>query len=202
MVFKEGVIHTDPAFVFFEVSAPPSQLDLHLKSQYGRWDRDTRSWLQDAVTSPCIDAGDPNAAWTTEPWPNGKRINLGFYGGTRQASMSGNPSDFDLSGKVDLADFSQLVELWLNDLPSDIHDLNNDGRIDLLDLEQFSRQWLRQNKSHADFDLDQDVDLDDFLTFSGAWLKEGSLLSEDLNRDGIVNEHDFTLFSRQWLWNY
>jgi hypothetical protein len=115
--------------------------------------------------------------------------------------MSGNPADFDLSGKVDLADFSQLVELWLSDLPSDIHDLNRDGRIDLLDLEQFSRQWLRQNKSQADFDLDQDVDIEDLITFSGVWLKEGSALSEDLSRDGIVNGYDFALFSRQWLWS-
>jgi hypothetical protein len=73
LLYKKGILHTDPNFVFYDPAAPLSQLDLHLKSQYGRWDRGTRSWIQDAVTSPCIDTGDPNAAWTAEPWPNGKR---------------------------------------------------------------------------------------------------------------------------------
>jgi hypothetical protein len=40
------------------------------------------------MTSPCIDAGDPNSDWTGEIWPHGERINMGTYGGTQQASMS------------------------------------------------------------------------------------------------------------------
>ncbi|MHC4694548.1 MAG: right-handed parallel beta-helix repeat-containing protein, partial [Planctomycetota bacterium] len=32
--------------------------DYHLKSQAGRWDANSQSWVQDDVTSPCIDAGD------------------------------------------------------------------------------------------------------------------------------------------------
>lgn len=201
VLYNQGVIHTNPNFVFYDPNLQaPSQQDLHLQSQYGRWDRQTGLWIQDAVTSPCIDAGDPNAPWTAEPWPNGKRINFGFYGGTPRASMNGNPADFDLNGIVDLADFSQLVELWLNDLASDYHDLNRDGRIDLLDLDLFSRQWLRQTKNRADFNQDQRVDLEDLISFSGAWLKEGPALVQDLSGDAIINGHDFALFSRQWLW--
>ena len=31
--------------------------DYHLRSQTGRWDPTTQEWVQDDVTSPCIDAG-------------------------------------------------------------------------------------------------------------------------------------------------
>jgi hypothetical protein len=54
----------------------------------GRWDPNSGSWVKDDVTSPCIDAGDPNSDWSGENWPHGKWINMGAYGGTRQGSMS------------------------------------------------------------------------------------------------------------------
>jgi predicted outer membrane repeat protein len=56
--------------------------DYHLKSQAGRWDPQERHWICDNVTSPCIDAGDPNTDWTGELWPHGGRVNMGAYGGT------------------------------------------------------------------------------------------------------------------------
>jgi hypothetical protein len=62
--------------------------DYHLKSQAGRWDTASESWVQDVVTSPCIDAGDPTIPVGEEPQPNGGRINLGAYGGTAEASKS------------------------------------------------------------------------------------------------------------------
>ena len=40
------------------------------------------------ANSPCIDAGDPNAIYESEPAPNGERINLGAYGGTSQAKVT------------------------------------------------------------------------------------------------------------------
>ena len=61
--------------------------------------------------SPCIDAGDPKDHVWQEPIPNGKRINMGTYGGTRQASkgtgcliyhvdgINGNDTDNGLSKK-------------------------------------------------------------------------------------------------------
>jgi chitinase len=42
----------------------------------------------DKVSSPCLDAGDPNSDYSDEPIPNGGRINLGAYGGTAYASLS------------------------------------------------------------------------------------------------------------------
>ncbi len=62
--------------------------DYHLKSQAGRWDPKAERWVTDGVTSPCIDAGDPNSPVGDEPEPNGGRVNMGAYGGTAEASMS------------------------------------------------------------------------------------------------------------------
>lgn len=62
--------------------------DYHLKSKIGRWDPYGRTWVQDDVSSLCIDAGDPNMPVGDEPMPNGRRINIGVYGGTDEASMS------------------------------------------------------------------------------------------------------------------
>ncbi len=77
------------------VQAEPSDLntiwidgDYHLKSQAGRWEPYSASWVADDFTSPCIDAGDPNSSIGEEPKPNGGIINMGAYGGTPQASMS------------------------------------------------------------------------------------------------------------------
>ena len=65
--------------------------DYHLKSEAGRWDPLSECWVIDDVTSPCIDAGDPNHPIGGELIPNGGRINMGAYGGTREASMSTAP---------------------------------------------------------------------------------------------------------------
>jgi hypothetical protein len=61
--------------------------DYHLRSQAGRWDPKAGAWVQDAATSPCIDAGDPNSPVDDEPSPNGGIIDMGAYGGTTQASL-------------------------------------------------------------------------------------------------------------------
>ncbi len=78
----QGNIDVDPLF------ADPEMGDFHLKSQAGCWDQTSQAWIQDDVTSPCIDAGDPNSNWMAEPSANDERINMGAYGGTKQASLS------------------------------------------------------------------------------------------------------------------
>ena len=78
----EGNIDTDPLF------ADPENGDYHLLSQAGRWDTISQSWIEDDVTSPCIDAGNPVNPVVQEPAPNGGRINMGVYGGTLEASKS------------------------------------------------------------------------------------------------------------------
>jgi hypothetical protein len=62
--------------------------DYCLRSQAGRWHIGSQSWVLDVMTSPCIDAGNPDSVWIAELPPNGERINMGAYGDTPQASMS------------------------------------------------------------------------------------------------------------------
>ena len=98
--------------------------DYHLKSQAGRWNPVSESWIQDDVTSPCIDAGDPNSPIGHEPFPNGGIINMGAYGGTAEASKSyfGKPvcetiiaGDINGDCKVDFDDLTILMNHWLED---------------------------------------------------------------------------------------
>ncbi len=58
----------------------------HLKSEGGRWNG--TQWVNDANTSPCIDAGDPVSDYSNEPTPNGNRINIGAFGNTTEASIT------------------------------------------------------------------------------------------------------------------
>ena len=60
--------------------------DYHLMSRKGHWDQDLKKWVNDELSSPCIDAGPPESSYGSEPAPNGMIINLGAYGGTAQAS--------------------------------------------------------------------------------------------------------------------
>jgi len=85
-----GNIDADPLFVsLYWISSNSTYAgDYHLKSQAGRWDLGSQTWVQDNVTSPCIDKGDPASPVGNEPVPNGGIINMGAYGGTAQASMT------------------------------------------------------------------------------------------------------------------
>ena len=126
----EGNIDADPCFVapgFWTLGDDDDVWiagDYHLKSQAGRYDPATQSWVIDDVTSPCIDAGDPMTPIGLEPFPNGGRVNMGAYGGTGEASKSwfGGPvcetivaGDINGDCKVDLADFALLSLHWLDD---------------------------------------------------------------------------------------
>jgi hypothetical protein len=78
----QGNLSVDPLF------ADPANRDYHLKSQAGRWDPQTKSWVVDEVTSPCVDTGDPESPVGEELSPHGDRLNMGAYGGTAEASKS------------------------------------------------------------------------------------------------------------------
>lgn len=131
----EGNIDVDPHFVapgYWDPNGTPDDPnddvyvlgDYHLKSQAGHWNEETESWVLDDVTSPCIDAGDPNAPLGDEPFPNGGYINLGAYGGTAEASRSyfGGPvcetriaGDINGDCQVDDLDLDILMSHWLMD---------------------------------------------------------------------------------------
>jgi hypothetical protein len=107
----EGNINTDPLFV------DPNNGDYHLRSERGRYWPEHDIWVLDKVTSPCIDGGDPTADPSSEPMPNGGRINMGAYGGTPYASMSEMPcldADVNRDGVVDITDLVTLMENWLD----------------------------------------------------------------------------------------
>ncbi len=68
----EGNMSSYPHFV------DPESGDYHLKS-----------W------SPCIDAGDPESDFSSEPQPNGGRVNMGAYGNTPEAATRSADTDSD-----------------------------------------------------------------------------------------------------------
>lgn len=124
-----GNIDTDPYFVQLgHWEEDPRQLtggDYHLKSEAGRWEPSSQNWVQDDVTSPCIDAGNRNSPIGLEPFPNGGVINMGAYGGTAEASKSyfGEPvcetivaGDINGDCNVDFRDLAFMAYHWLEDI--------------------------------------------------------------------------------------
>ncbi|MEN6644413.1 MAG: FlgD immunoglobulin-like domain containing protein [Armatimonadia bacterium] len=80
---------TDPTGTNGNISVDPLfDVEYRLKSHAGRWNGST--WIIDALTSPCLDAGDPTSDYSHEPSHNGGRINMGFDGNTQYASKSAN----------------------------------------------------------------------------------------------------------------
>jgi hypothetical protein len=139
-----NIIVADPCFV------DPFDGDFHLQSQAGRWNPNSQSWVTDANTSVAIDAGDPNSDWRGELWPHGKRINMGAYGGTAEASMSpssiGNIANLnnDANDMVDYNDLALFADKWLYQKVLLAEDLNRDGSVDIVDYAIFAGNWLSQ----------------------------------------------------------
>jgi hypothetical protein len=79
-------------------------------------------------------------------WPHGKRINMGAFGGTPQASMSqsdaGNIADLDGSDAVDWEDLKLITEKWLYQQLLLFEDLNRDGLVNGWDFAIFAGNWV------------------------------------------------------------
>ena len=149
-----GNIDIDPEF------ADLNNDDYHLKSTVGRWDPNNKIWVQDNVTSPCVDAGDPNIYWGQELWPHGGRINMGAYGGTSEASMSlsdiGDARDLNNDDLITWDDVLLLVEKWDSiDVPLK-QDLNLDGVVDVNDLLFYDDWSTDSNNAAPEFDSIED----------------------------------------------
>jgi len=117
-IYGADNIVADPCFANVDAN------DFHLKSQAGRWDPNTSTWVVDSNTSPCIDAGDPMSPIGLEPFPNGGIINMGAYGGTTEASKSyfGKPpcevimaGDINGDCEVNFKDFWFIAFDWLGE---------------------------------------------------------------------------------------
>jgi len=125
--------------------------DFHLMSRFGRWNPAANGgkggYAYDAQSSPGLDQGDPDAPYMLEPEPNLQRVNLGAYGNTPEASISGIwwnlPGDANDDCKVNILDMI-LIRNALGLDPSSggtwKKDVNRDGRINILDL-IFVRNW-------------------------------------------------------------
>lgn len=115
--------------------------DLVLLTQYYLASSFEDGWVPDANTSPCIDAGDPNSDWSAEPWPNVNRINMGAYGGTAQASKSGNIADLNIDGIVNFLDLAEMGRIW-GENNEIIEDLNGNGTVETGDIYIMAENWL------------------------------------------------------------
>jgi len=163
-----GNINLDPLFIdngVWDANGTPgdpandiwTQGDYHLQSNGWIWfNGGMKSWTD--ATSRCIDAGNPATPLRDEPIygdrdPEGlyginKRINMGAYGGTREASIP--PVDWMLEADID-----------------------NDGIVDIYDLNFFSEFYLMNlEQVPADFDNDDFVDLSDFAILASEWMNE------------------------------
>lgn len=103
----QGNIDAVPCFAepgFWSLTETPIEMnvafwirgDYHLRSRTGRWNPDSQTWVLDVVSSPCIDAGNPDSDCSEEMLLPGDEciINMGAYGGTPQASMSWVVGDY------------------------------------------------------------------------------------------------------------
>jgi hypothetical protein len=146
-----GNIDADPCF------ADAVNSDYHLKSEAGRWEPSSESWVQDNVTSPCIDAGNPGCPLGDEPAPNGNRRNMGAYGGTAEASKSPvnwrSIADLTNDWVVDSNDLKVFVDYWLNTGECIPGDLNRNQSANFADFALLANNWLRTSHGKSVFDF-------------------------------------------------
>ena len=137
LAWGAGMTDIDPLF------AGAAKNDFHLLSKTGRPNIAAKAgWATDEQSSPCIDAGDPAAIFSHEPFPNGGRIDVGAYGNTFEASKSepkhpAAGTDVTGDGKVTEADLEAIrANLNKNAEEGDNwkYDVNGDGKVNILDM--------------------------------------------------------------------
>lgn len=153
MAWGQGNISSYPFFVRLGNYSAGIVGDYHLRSKSGRWDPQINLWRYDAVSSPCIDAGNPGSSLDSEPWsPLNKRINMGAYGGTAQASKTplgwGLLADLTNDGIVDGQDFALQTKDCCPPGEEKPGDLNRNGIVDMGDIESLINAWLQTTIWH------------------------------------------------------
>jgi hypothetical protein len=138
--------------------------DYHLRSQGRRWDRSQKQWVSDSETSPCIDAGNPGSSLGSEPLaladdPNStfivnKRIDMGAFGGTVEASLAptgwGLMADVNNDSRVDWADFARMAANWTQSVIQCETDLTRDGLVNGMDLAHLAAEWRCEKSTPTD----------------------------------------------------
>ncbi len=147
-----GNINLPPGFADFEGN------DFHLMTQGWRWNPGTNTWVEDMITSPCIDAGNPGYLLGSEdPFrisndPNkdyglNLRINMGAYGGTDQAStpLRGSFLTADISNDkiINFDDIPPFAAGWQHSQQNLPGDFDRNGQIELMDLSILCEDWLK-----------------------------------------------------------
>jgi parallel beta-helix repeat protein len=203
-----GNIEANPCF------ADSGNGDCHLKSQAGRWNPDSESWIIDNVTSPCIDVGDPDSDWRTELWPHGCRINMGAYGGTAEASMSlydaGSVADLNIDGQIGGMDTKLLIDKWLVEEVLLPEDLNRDGKVNFADYAIFA--YIRGLPSTASNPYPTDRAIGISPTADLNWTAVGDATSYDVyfgtnnpppfigNQSSTIYDPDTMDYSTTYYW--
>ncbi|MHC4284344.1 MAG: hypothetical protein ACYSWZ_15435 [Planctomycetota bacterium] len=146
-----GNINSEPFF------ADATNGDFHLKSQAGRWNPNSESWVKDDVTSHCIDAGNPGYPLGDEPVRNGNRRNMGAYGGTAEASKSPfywrSFADLTNDWVVDSNDLKVFSDYWLETGECIPGDLNRNQSTNFADFALLANNWLRTSHGKSIFDF-------------------------------------------------
>lgn len=108
-------------------------------------------WVKDNVTSPCIDAGNPAEPWQNEPLPNGRRINMGTYGNTPEASKSAatpmNMGNFNGGSRLYFQDYATAAKNQLSKiitLPLKKENIDWNIQMNIFDLAILSESRLSQ----------------------------------------------------------
>jgi parallel beta-helix repeat protein/predicted outer membrane repeat protein len=169
LVRGTGNITVDPYFVssglwdsnpYYNTASRWIDGDYHLCSTGWRWVARMAHgthWIWDGRTSRCIDAGNAADALGEEPvvvpsdptgeWGRNVRINMGAYGGTREASMAPHDwalrADIDNDGIVSLADWLYVGETFRSRTPRQPADLTRNGRVDYEDVTLMADEWLQ-----------------------------------------------------------
>jgi hypothetical protein len=147
-----GNINAEPYFV------DANNGDYHLKSGGWRWDAQRKTWTWDAVTSRCIDAGDPDAPLRDEPlfvpvdptgyWGANLRINMGAYGGTAEASIPPHGwairTDYNNDGVINFTDFAYWTKSHPYTTGEPLGPLNPGPALAPLCLAVLAADWLDQ----------------------------------------------------------
>jgi hypothetical protein len=133
----------------YEYPGFASLTDYRLMSQAGRWDDIDEIWVYDSVTSRCIDAGDPRFSLGDEySHADNIRINMGFYGGTAQASKSPSGwsiiSDVTNDGIVDFEDFAWTTKCLCPDEIDTGDDSDSGQQVCFDDISIIFENWLQQ----------------------------------------------------------
>lgn len=102
----------DPLFYDYENN------DYHLKSTAGRYDTITKVFIEDSISSHCIDRGNLESDFSNETSENGKRINIGVFGNSEESSKTPVKSDedkmIDNAFRIDIQNIDVTFDVYPN----------------------------------------------------------------------------------------